>query len=85
MLRGWDLPIQANISVSFNTKLILFNLVMPSAPPELLDLHLRHRPAHLLQPTCASSRPRSVARLPERRTARITDPTSKSKISFLLG
>jgi hypothetical protein len=28
MLRGWDLPIQANISVSFNTKLILFNLVI---------------------------------------------------------
>jgi hypothetical protein len=55
MLRGWDLPIQANISVSFNTKLILFNLVtLPSCPAQSYDnTDLRTS----RQPTCASSRP----------------------------
>jgi hypothetical protein len=82
MLRGWDLPIQANISVSFNTKLILFNLVIAATPKSYstyiyTDLRCRdNRPA---LPVVRRSPP---ARTPYRP---ITDPTKKSKISFLLG
>jgi hypothetical protein len=86
MLRGWDLPIQANISVSFNTKLIPFNLVIAAVCP------LAELPTYIYTalPTCASksdpfasSRPR---RLPATRSDRQPPPRpDKSKISFLLG
>jgi hypothetical protein len=84
MLRGWDLPYQANILVSFNTKLIPFNLVTLPCPAELsystyisnpeTDLRFQSSPARTLP------------------HARLLSPTfhrpprlDKSKISFFLG
>jgi hypothetical protein len=87
MLRGWDLPIQANISVSFNTKLIPFNLVIAAVPvPAQSDP--QDRPAPPARPTCASSRPACPlpSPLPAAHHHRSTAAsTRKSKISFLLG
>jgi hypothetical protein len=84
MLRGWDLPIQANISVSFNTKLIPFNLVI-AAVPEPYSTYIYTTCASSSRPASAPALPVAV-RPPPLSDRPITAASSrKSKISFLLG
>jgi hypothetical protein len=81
MLRGWDLPIQANISVSFNTKLIPFNLVIAVVCPLPFKTDLRF----ILPTTIRTSDPcRSPAdTLPEPTITRVRLlRPDKSKTSF---
>jgi hypothetical protein len=84
MLRGWDLPIQANISVSFNTKLIPFNLVIAAVCPPQSYLDLHPPPIPTCDPRFQS--PTSPAcRHPPEPTDQPPPQADKSKISFLLG
>jgi hypothetical protein len=69
MLRGWDLPIQANISVSFNTKLILFNLVIAAIPVPRSELLKTDPPSRQTDLRFQSSVPRAAHRPPAAVTA----------------